>query len=244
MVHVSTREALEAITRARGAGQRVFGECLPGHLLFDDSVYLNPDWEQAAGHVMSPPFRPKDNQQALWKGLQSGNLQTTATDHCAFCNEQKTMGKDDFTLIPNGTAGIEERMSIMWQEGVGTGRITMNEFVAITSANAARIFNIYPKKGCLAVGSDADIVVWDPEGSRTISAKTHHSKVDFNIFEGMTVKGIPSHTLSRGRIFYKEGELMAEEGYGKYINRPPYASYYDALQKVAGSRKPTPIMRE
>ena len=244
VVHVSTREALEAITRARGNGQRVFGECLPGHLLFDDSVYLNPDWEQAAGHIMSPPFRPKDNQRALWKGLQSGNLQTTATDHCAFCNEQKTMGKDDFTLIPNGTAGIEERMSVMWQEGVSTGRITMNEFVAITSANAARIFNIYPKKGCLAVGSDADIVVWDPEGSRTISAKTHHSKVDFNIFEGMTVKGIPSHTLSRGRVFYKDGELMAEEGYGKYIDRPPYASYYDALQKVAGSRQPKPIIRE
>ena len=132
----------------------------------------------------------------------------------------------------------------MWHEGVTTGRITMNEFVAITPANPARISNIYPMTGRLAVGSDAVIVVWDPEGSRTLSAKTHHSKVDFNIFEGMTVKGIPSHTLSRGRIFYKEGELLAEEGYGKYIDRPPYASYYDALQKIAGSREPMPIARQ
>ncbi len=244
VVHVSTKEALDAITRARGNGQRVFGECLPGHLIFDDSVYLNTDWEQAAGHVMSPPFRPKDNQRALWKGLQSGHLQTTATDHCAFCNDQKAMGKDDFTLIPNGTAGIEERMSLMWNEGVRTGRLTMNEFVAVTSANAARIFNIYPRKGCLAVGSDADIVVWDPEGSKTISASTQHSKIDFNIFEGMTLNGIPSHTLSRGRIFYKDGELSAEEGYGKYIDRPPYASYYDALQKIAGSRELKPVIRD
>jgi len=243
VVHVSTREALEAITRARTNGQRVFGECLPGHLLFDDSVYRDPDWERAAGHVMSPPFRPKDNHRALWKGLQSGNLQTTATDHCAFCGEQKAMGKDNFTLIPNGTAGIEERMSVLWHEGVGTGRLTMNEFVAITSTNAAKIFNIYPKKGCLAVGSDADIVVWDPEGSKTVSVKNHHSKIDFNIFEGMTFKGVPSYTLSRGRVCFAEGELMAEEGYGRYVNRPPYASYYQALQKLAKNRVPTAVPR-
>jgi dihydropyrimidinase len=120
----------------------------------------------------------------------------------------------------------------------------MNEFVAITSSNAARIFNIYPRKGALAVGSDADIVVWDPSGSRTISAATHHSKVDFNIFEGMTVQGIPSHTLSRGRICYKEGELMAEEGYGKYIDRPAYAGYYDALKKLASNKELTPVARD
>ncbi len=244
VVHVSTKEALDAITRARSSGQRVFGECLPVHLMYDDSVYLNPDWYQAAGHVMSPPFRPKENQLALWHGLQSGNLQTTATDHCAFCAEQKAMGKDDFTQIPNGTAGIEERMAVMWHEGVNTGRLTMNEFVALTSANAARIFNIYPRKGCLAVGSDADLVVWDPQGSRTISAKTHHSKIDFNVFEGKTVKGIPSHTLSRGRVVFEEGELKAEEGYGQYIDRPAYAGYYEALRKVSEQRVITPVSRD
>ena len=134
-------------------------------------------------------------------------------------------------------------MSVLWHEGVGAGRLTMNEFVAITSANAARIFNIYPKKGCLAVGSDADIVVWDPEGTKTVSVKTHHSKIDFNIFEGMTFKGVPSHTLSRGRICFKNGELSAEEGYGQYVDRPPYANYYDALQKLALSRAPKAVSR-
>jgi dihydropyrimidinase len=243
VVHVSTEDALQAITRARNSGQRVFGECLPGHLCFDDSVYLNKDWATAAAHVMSPPFRPKNHQRALWQGLQSGALQTTATDHCAFCGEQKAMGRDDFTQIPNGTAGIEERMSVMWDQGVNTGRITMNEFVALTSANAARIFNIYPNKGSLTGGADADIVVWDPEGTKTISSATHHSKIDFNIFDGMSVTGIATHTLSRGRIFYSDGELRAERGYGRYIDRPAFASYYDALQRMAERRQPAPVAR-
>ena len=130
IVHNSCKEAVEAITRARHEGQRVYGEVLAGHLLIDDSVYRNPDWNYAAAHVMSPPFRPKENQEALWRGLQSGNLQTTATDHCCFCADQKAMGRDDFTKIPNGTGGVEDRMAVLWHHGVGTGRLTMNEFVA------------------------------------------------------------------------------------------------------------------
>lgn len=231
LVHVSTKEALEAISRARARGQRVFGEVLAGHLLINDSVYKNPDWSFAAAHVMSPPFRPKMHQRALWNGLTSGNLQTTATDHCCFCADQKAMGKDDFTKIPNGTAGIEDRMAILWTHGVGTGRLTAEEFVAVTSANAAKIFNIYPQKGRIAPGADADIVVWDPRATKTISAKTHHQKIDFNIFEGMRVTGLASHTVSGGALVWKNGELRAKMGAGRYIKRPAFHAVFDALAK-------------
>jgi dihydropyrimidinase len=159
---------------------------LAGHLLIDDSVYQDSDFTRAAAHVMSPPFRPKAHQEALWQGLQSGNLQTTATDHCTFCAPQKAAGKDDFTKIPNGCGGIEDRMSVLWHYGVGSGRLTPSEFVRVTSSNAAQIFNLYPRKGAMRVGSDADLVVWDPNASRTISAKTHHQNVDYNVFEGRT----------------------------------------------------------
>ncbi len=231
LVHVSTREALEHITRARAEGWRVFGEVLAGHLLIDDSVYQHPDFEFAAAHVMSPPFRPKDHQEVLWRGLQAGNLQTTATDHCCFCAPQKAAGRDDFTKIPNGTGGVEDRMAVLWTHGVNTGRLTPEEFVAATSANAAKIFNIYPRKGAVAVGADADIVLWDPAGSRTISAKTHHQNVDFNIFEGMTVTGIPSHTISQGKLVYAHGQLRAERGAGRYIERPAFHPMFEALER-------------
>ena len=138
LVHVSTKEALDEITYARGKGQAVYGEVLAGHLLLDDSVYQHPDWQTAAGYVMSPPFRPRGHQEALWHGLQSGNLHTTATDHCCFCAEQKAAGRDDFSKIPNGTAGIEDRMALLWHEGVNTGRLSMQEFVALTSPTPRR----------------------------------------------------------------------------------------------------------
>lgn len=222
LVHVSTKDALDEIVRARLAGQRVYGEALAGHLLIDDSVYKHPDFDYAAAHVMSPPFREKQHQEALWKGLQSGNLQTTATDHCCFCADQKAMGKDDFTKIPNGTAGVEDRLAVLWTHGVRTGKLTMEEFVGATSANAARIFNIYPRKGRIAEGADADIVVWDPEATKTISAKTHHQNVDFNIFEGMEVTGLASHTISQGKLRYKDGELRTNRGDGNFIKRPSF----------------------
>ncbi|RMD90180.1 MAG: dihydropyrimidinase, partial [Alphaproteobacteria bacterium] len=150
IVHVSAKDALEQISAARRRGLRVHGECLAGHLLIDDSVYRNPDFEFAAAHVMSPPFRPKEHQAALWLGLQAGDLQTTATDHCCFCADQKAMGRDDFTKIPNGTGGVEDRLAVLWTHGVGTGRLTREEFVAVTSTNAAKLFNLYPKKGSLS----------------------------------------------------------------------------------------------
>jgi dihydropyrimidinase len=243
VVHVSCEESLEPIIRARSEGQRVYGECLAGHLEIDDSVYYNKDWDFAAAHVMSPPFRPKKHQASLWKALQSGNLQTTATDHCCFCAEQKAMGREDFSRIPNGTAGIEDRMTVLWDSGINTGRLTMNEFVAVTSTNAAKIFNIYPRKGAIQAGADADIVVWDPEGKRTISAETHHQNVDFNIFEGRTVKGIPKYTISRGNVIWDDGELKAVEGAGRYINRPPFNSDYDAVKKALVHNAPRAVDR-
>lgn len=244
IVHVSCKESLDAITRARNEGQRVYGECLAGHLVIDDSVYRNESFEFAAAHVMSPPFRSSEHQSALWKGLQGGNLQTTATDHCAFCADQKAAGKDDFSKIPNGTAGVEDRMAVLWDEGVNSGKLTMNEFVAVTSTNAAKIFNIYPQKGSISVGADADIVVWDPEGTRTISAKTHHQNVDFNIFEGKTVKGIPTHTISRGKVVWANGQLNVEKGAGQYINRPAFNPVFDALSKQAELNAPVAVNRK
>lgn len=235
LVHVSTKEALAHITRARSEGARVFGEVLAGHLLVDDSVYQNPDFDYAAAHVMSPPFRPKDHQDALWRGLQSGNLQTTATDHCCFCADQKAMGKDNFTMIPNGTAGVEDRLTVLWTHGVNTGRLTVEEFVAATSTNAAQIFNIYPRKGSVSVGADADIVVWDPAATKTISKSTHHQNVDFNIFEGMAVTGLASHTVRAGKLVFADGDLRAEKGDGNYVKRPAFHSMFEALEKKAAA---------
>jgi len=243
VVHNSCRQSLEAITRARNEGQRVFGEVLAGHLLVDDSVYLDKDFAVAAAHVMSPPFRSREHQELLWRGLQSGNLQTTATDHCCFCADQKAAGKDDFRLIPNGTGGVENRLEVLWHHGVSTGKLTMNEFVRVTSTNAAQIFNIYPRKGSISVGADADIVVWDPEASKTISAKTHHQNVDYNIFEGMTVKGCASHTISQGKVVYADGKLDVERGAGRYVDRPAFAQYYDALKIQAQRAEPAAVRR-
>ena len=243
IVHVSTKQSLEAITRARNSGQKVFGEVLAGHLLVDESVYLDKNFESAAAHVMSPPFRAKEHQEALWKGLLSGNLQTTATDHCCFCADQKAAGKDDFRITPNGTAGVENRMEVLWHHGVNTGLFNMNEFVKLTSTNAAQIFNIYPRKGSISVGADADIVVWDPEKTKTISAKTHHQNIDFNIFEGMEVKGCASHTISAAKVVYANGELKVERGAGRYVDRPPYSSFYQGMDVQAMKKKPQAVKR-
>ena len=243
LVHTSCIDALEAVTRARLEGQIVFAEVLAQHLVIDSSVYRNPDWRTAAHHVMSPPFRPKEHQEALWRGLQSGMLQTTATDHCCFCTPQKEAGKDDFRKIPNGTNGVEDRMAVLWTHGVRTGRLTPSQFVAVTSTNAAQIFNIYPRKGSLAVGADADVVIWDPARTRLISAETHHQNIDFNIYEGMETVGNPAYTLSRGRVVYELGEAKTERGTGRYVNRPCFAPYFAAQQTRNERAKQGPVDR-
>ena len=244
VVHTSCIDALEAITRARNEGQRVFGEVLAGHLLIDDSVYRHPDFATAAAYVMSPPFRSSEHQAALWRGLQAGTLQTTATDHCCFCAPQKAAGRHDFRLIPNGTGGIEDRMHVLWEHGVNTGRLTMNEFVAVTSTNAAKIFNIYPRKGVVAAGADADLAVWDPTRSRTISVETHHQNVDYNIFEGMKVTGINVKTFSQGRLVWDDGDVRVTRGAGRHVDRPPFAPYYEALNIKHELAKPVAVIRD
>jgi dihydropyrimidinase len=229
IVHTSCEDAHEAIRRARQNGKRVYGEPLIQHLTLDESEYMNKDWDHAARRVMSPPFRDKRHQDSLWAGLASGSLQVVATDHCAFTTEQKRFGVGDFTKIPNGTGGLEDRMPMLWTHGVATGRLTMNEFVAVTSTNIARILNVYPRKGAIMVGSDADLVVWDPAREKTISAKTQQSAIDYNVFEGKHVKGLPRYTLTRGMVAIEEGAVKTHEGHGQFVAREPFQAVNKAL---------------
>jgi len=243
IVHTSSIEAHEAIRRARSLGRRVYGEPLIQHLVLDETEYLHPDWDHAAQRVMSPPFRDRTNQDDLWNGLRAGSLQVVATDHCAFTTEQKRSGRGDFTKIPNGTGGLEDRMPVLWTRGVGAGRLTMNEFVAVTSTNIARILNLYPRKGAIAVGADADIVVWDPKATKTISAATQHSAIDYNVFEGIAVEGLPRTTLSRGEVACHDGKVSAEPGRGRFVPRQPFTPEASALRRWRGVHAPKPVAR-
>ncbi|MBT8410161.1 MAG: dihydropyrimidinase, partial [Alphaproteobacteria bacterium] len=229
VVHTSCEEAHEAIRRARQNGKRVYGEPLIQHLTLDESEYFNKDWDHSARRVMSPPFRDKKHQDSLWAGLQAGSLSVVATDHCAFTTEQKRTGVGDFTQIPNGTGGLEDRMPMLWTHGVNTGRLTMNEFVAVTSTNSAKILNCYPKKGAVLVGADADLVVWDPEKEKTITAGAQQSAIDYNVFEGKHVKGLPRYTMTRGKLAVMDGKVQTEEGHGKFVERPPMTAVNKAL---------------
>jgi dihydropyrimidinase len=224
-------------------GQRVYGEPLIQHLTLDGDEYRNKDWDHAARRVMSPPFRSKDHQASLWAGLQSGSLQVVATDHCAFTGKQKRMGLGDFTKIPNGTGGLEDRMSVLWTAGVTTGRLTREEFVAATSTNIARILNVYPRKGAVAVGSEADVVVWDPAASKTISAKKQMSRIDYNVFEGFKVKGLARTTINRGKVAWHDGDLKVERGDGKYIERPAFPAVHVANAQWRELNLPKPVKR-
>ena len=243
VVHVSCEEAHEAIRRARMQGKRVWGEPLIQHLTLDESEYFHEDWDHAARRVMSPPFRNKKHQNSLWAGLSSGSLSVVATDHCAFTTEQKRYGVGDFTKIPNGTGGLEDRMPMLWTHGVSTGRLTVNEFVAVTSTNIAKIMNCYPQKGAILVGADADIVVWDPNKEKTITANTQQSSIDYNVFEGHHVKGLPRYTLSRGQVAVFDGEVRTQEGHGKFVSRAPNAPVNRARSVWKELTNPQPVVR-
>ena len=245
IVHVSCEQAHEAIRRARQKGMRVYGEPLIQFLTLDESEYFSKDWEHAARRVMSPPFRNKEHQDGLWNGLAAGSLQVVATDHAAFTTEQKHMGRDNFTLIPNGTGGLEERLGVLWTEGVEKGRLTPNEFVAVTSTNIAKILNIYPRKGALVPGADADIVVWDPKISKTITSTTHKSVLDYNVFEGFKINAQPRHTLSRGEVIWSWGQnSQPQPGRGRFVPRPPFPAPHAAVSKWKELNTPRKIDRD
>lgn len=244
VVHTSCEQAHEAIRRARQKGMRVYGEPLIQHLTLDESEYAHEDWDHAARRVMSPPFRNKQHQDSLWAGIQSGSLQVVATDHCAFTTEQKRSGFGDFTKIPNGTGGLEDRLPMLWTYGVCTGRLTPNEFVALTSTNIAKILNMYPKKGAILVGADADIVVLDPNRSKTITAASQQSAIDYNVFEGKKVSGLPRYTLTRGKVAVEEGTIKTEPGHGEFVARDAYPSVNKALSKWKDITAPRKVERK
>lgn len=222
IVHMTCKEAVEALARAKAEGQHCWGETCPQYLLLDDTVFQKPNFE-AAPFVMSPPIRPRSggHQEALWAALQSGLISSVGTDHCPFSMEQKRMGKDNFTLIPNGGNGLEERLAVMYTCGVKAGRITLEQMVDQLSTAPARIFGLYPRKGTIAVGADADIVVYNPTGERTITAKNHVSKSDRNIFEGFKVTGQPTWVVVNGRVQFDNGNLKVEKGAGRFLERKP-----------------------
>ena len=219
IVHLSCSDALDEVTRARDMGIPAFAETCPQYLFLDYSVYEKPGFE-GAKWVMTPPIREQWNQEKLWRGIKYNDLQVISTDHCPFCmKEQKELGKDDFSKIPNGGPGVEHRMSLIYNGGVAEGRIDVNRFVEITSTAQAKIFGLFPRKGTIAVGSDADIVIFDPDEEMTISAKTHHMRVDYSAYEGMKVRGVTKTVLSRGELVIEEGQYVGRKGHGSFLKR-------------------------
>ncbi|MCM3029743.1 dihydropyrimidinase [Niallia sp. MER 6] len=232
VVHVSCAEAAEKIAAARNSGIDIWGETCPQYLVLDQSYLEKPDFE-GAKYVWSPPLREKHNQEILWNALKTGQLQTLGSDQCSFdFKGQKDLGKDDFSKIPNGGPLIEDRVSILYSEGVVGGRISLNQFVDIMSTKAAKLFGLYPQKGTIAVGSDADLVIFNPDVKRVISAETHHMAVDYNPFEGMEVTGEPVSVLSRGEFVIKDKLFTGQAGAGQFIKR---AKYGEAKKISAGS---------
>ena len=225
IVHLSSSDALEQVMLARNRGVHAFAETCPQYLFLDHSYYEQEGFE-GAKYVMTPALREKWNQDELWKGLRFGDLQSISTDHCPFCfKDQKILGIDDFSKIPNGGPGVENRMSLVYNGGVNSGRISLNKFVELTSTAAAKTFGLFPKKGTIAVGSDADIVIFDPHRKETISinnACTHHMRVDYNAYEGFEVTGFTETVLSRGKVIIKDCDYVGQKGDGQFLKRGLY----------------------
>lgn len=224
IVHMTCEEALNKVRLATHRNQKVHVETCVQYLLLDESLYFQDGFE-GSKVVMSPPLRKPKDQDALWAGMRQNLVHTVATDHCPFCMDQKEMGKDSFAKIPNGAPGVEHRMELMFSEGVLNDRISLNKMVDVTSTAPAKIFGLFPRKGTIAVGSDADIVIFDPLKKHTISAKTHHMNCDYSAYEGWEVQGKCRSTILRGKVVIDEGEANVEEGYGQYLSREPYTNH-------------------
>jgi dihydropyrimidinase len=223
IVHLTCNEALEKVREARDRGLPAYAETCPQYLYLSLENMDAPGFE-GAKYVFTPPLREKWHQEKLWQGLAKDDLQVVSTDHCPFCfKEQKEMGKDDFTKIPNGGPGIENRMSLVFSGGVNGHRFSPNRFVQLVATAPAKLFGLYPRKGTIAVGSDADLVVFDPNEEQVISAKTHHMRVDYSMFEGIRVKGVPKTVLSRGRVVAENGKFTGKAGAGQFLRRQTYA---------------------
>src|SRR5712691_160888 len=223
IVHLSCYDALKEVQAARDLGLPAYAETCPQYLFLDYSYYEQEGFE-GAKYVMTPPLRDQSNQEKLWKGLRGNDLQVISTDHCPFCfKEQKELGRDDFTKIPNGGPGVEHRMSLIYSGGVAQGRFSVNRFVELVSTTPAKLFGLYPRKGTIAVGSDADLVIFDPDRKHTISAKTHHMRVDYSMFEGIEVTGMPEVVLSRGRVVVEADKFLGRAGGGEFLKRALYA---------------------
>ncbi|WP_195466955.1 dihydropyrimidinase [Clostridium sp. D43t1_170807_H7] len=219
VVHLSTKDGLEYIKNARECGQNVYAETCPQYLLLDESKYELEN-NEGLKYIMSPPLRSTENCEALWKGIKDGYIETIATDHCPFSfNRDKQLGKEDFTKCPNGAPGVEERIPLIFSEGVMKNRISINKFVEVCCTNPAKIFGLYPKKGTIAVGSDADITIIDPNKEVVLTTDKLHSNVDYTAYEGFNLKGYPIFTILRGKVISKDGEFVGDKGYGKYIKR-------------------------
>lgn len=219
IVHLSCADALERVREARDRGLPVYAETCPQYLFLSIENFDVPGFE-GAKYVFTPPLREKWHQEKLWSGLATDRLQVVSTDHCPFCyKDQKELGKDDFTKIPNGGPGIEHRLSLVFTGGVQGRRFSVNRFVELVSTTPAKLFGLYPRKGTIAVGSDADLVIFDPDEERVISAKTHHMRVDYSMFEGIKVKGIPKQVLSRGRLIIDNNKFLGKPGQGEFLKR-------------------------
>jgi dihydropyrimidinase len=233
VVHVSCAEAVHPIAIAREKGWNIHGETCTQYFFVDYTFLERPEFE-GAKYVYTPPPRDKANQDVLWNAVRTDILSVVSTDHCAFLwDGQKTMGRDDFSKIPNGAPGLENRLQMMHEFGVRAGRISLNRMVELLSTNPAKLFGLYPRKGTIAVGSDADIVVFDPEKKVTISAATHHSKSDYNLFEGTEVTGSPEVVLLRGHVLVEDGELVASPGVGRFVPRAKFGEELKAAAAVA-----------
>lgn len=222
VVHLTCAGALEATKRARQAGSRVFVETCPQYLLLDVTRYDLPGFE-GAKYVMSPPLRERANLDVLWRALAAGDVDSIGTDHCPFYFVgQKDRGRDDFTKIPNGLPGIETRLPLLYHEGVNRGRISINRFVELVATNPARLFGLYPQKGTVAIGSDADLVVWDPDREMRLSAENLHMNVDYSPYSDVTVRGYPELVLARGQIIVQDNQFLGQRGSGRFLDRKPF----------------------